>query len=156
MWLLHEYQDQGLLKKYTVPIPKVRKNFKIQGAVVKSVDEIDTALKELGNTTGYAVKSQVLTGGRGLGHFKENNFKGGVHVVTTPDEVKQVVPNMIGKTLVTKQTGPNGIPCNALYIVEKVGKNINKFQMSWMKNIFLFFQIENIKDLFFLQVQLEV
>ncbi len=126
MWLLHEYQAQGLLKKYTVPIPKVRNNFKIQGAVVESVDEIDSALKELGNTTGYAVKSQVLTGGRGLGHFKENNFQGGVHVVTTPEEVREVVPKMIGKTLVTKQTGINGLLCNALYIVEKVGKNKNK------------------------------
>jgi succinyl-CoA synthetase beta subunit len=78
-------------------------------------------LKELGKTTGYAVKSQVLTGGRGLGHFKENNFKGGVHVVTSEEQVKEIVPKMIGKTLVTKQTGANGLPCNALYIVEKVG-----------------------------------
>jgi succinyl-CoA synthetase beta subunit len=85
-------------------------------------------MKELGHTTGYAVKSQVLTGGRGLGHFKENNFKGGVHVVETEEDVRKIVPNMIGKTLVTKQTGANGLPCNSLYIVEKVGKiNIDSY-----------------------------
>jgi succinyl-CoA synthetase beta subunit len=83
---------------------------------------VDLALKELGKTTGYAVKSQVQTGGRGLGHFKENNFQGGVHVVSTAEDVKNLVPKMIGKTLVTKQTGASGLPCNALYIVEKVGK----------------------------------
>lgn len=90
---------------------------------MKSEGEVDNALKELGNTTGYAVKSQVLTGGRGLGYFKENNFKGGVHVVNSPAEVKQLVPKMINKTLVTKQTGEKGLACKALYIVEKVGKN---------------------------------
>ena len=72
-------------------------------------------MKELGHTTGYAVKSQVLTGGRGLGHFKENNFNGGVHVVETEEDVRKIVPNMIGKTLVTKQTGANGLPCNWSY-----------------------------------------
>jgi succinyl-CoA synthetase beta subunit len=96
----------------------------IKGSVVHSLSDIDKALQELGKTKGYAVKSQVLTGGRGLGFFKENNFKGGVHVVQTPEQVKEIVPKMLGKTLVTKQTGASGLPCNALYIVEKVGKHI--------------------------------
>jgi len=76
----------------------------------------------LGNATGYAVKAQVHTGGRGLGYFKENNFKGGVQIVNTPDQVRQVIPNMVGKTLVTKQTGEKGLPCKTLFIVEKLGK----------------------------------
>jgi succinyl-CoA synthetase beta subunit len=75
----------------------------------------------MGKVSGYAVKAQVHAGGRGLGHFKENNFKGGVHVVNTGEEVAKLVPKMINKTLVTKQTGEKGVPCNALYIVEKVG-----------------------------------
>jgi len=79
----------------------------------------------MGEVSGYAVKSQVLTGGRGLGYFKENNFKGGVHVVNTPQEVLQLVPKMINKTLVTKQTGEKGMSCKALYLVEKVGNNLN-------------------------------
>ena len=78
----------------------------------------------MGQTTGYAVKAQVHTGGRGLGKFKENNFQGGVHVVSTTNEVKELIPKMIGKTLITKQTGEKGIKCNALYIVEKVGNQI--------------------------------
>lgn len=89
--------------------------------------DVDTALNELGSTDGYAVKAQVLTGGRGLGYFKENNFKGGVHVVTTRDEVRDLVPNMVGKTLVTKQTGSMGIPCKCIYIVEKVSVKNEKY-----------------------------
>ena len=77
----------------------------------------------MGQTTGYAVKAQVHTGGRGLGKFKENDFQGGVHVVSNPNQVKELVPKMIGKTLITKQTGEKGIKCNSLYIVEKVGKH---------------------------------
>lgn len=78
----------------------------------------------MGKTSGYAVKAQVHAGGRGLGYFKENNFKGGVHVVKSGDEVASLIPNMLGKTLVTKQTGEKGVPCNSLFIVEKVGKLI--------------------------------
>lgn len=62
-----------------------------------------------------------------------------MHVVKTEEDVRKLVPNMIGKTLVTKQTGANGLPCNSLYIVEKVGKiNIESYnkKMSLMKNIF--------------------
>jgi succinyl-CoA synthetase beta subunit len=90
----------------------------------------------MGHVNGYAVKAQVLTGGRGLGYFKENNFKGGVHVVSTEQEVRNLVPKMIGKTLVTKQTGEKGMTCNTLFIVEKVGKNNFLNQMLLMKNIF--------------------
>ena len=79
-------------------------------------------MAELGTTKGYAVKAQVHTGGRGLGYFKENNFKGGVQVVNTAEQVREVIPHMVGKTLVTKQTGEKGIPCNSIFIVEKLGK----------------------------------
>lgn len=90
---------------------------------MQSKEDVNKALEELGKTKGYAVKAQVHTGGRGLGFFKENNFKGGVQVVSTPEQVKEVIPNMIGKTLVTKQTGEKGLPCNTLFIVEKLGKH---------------------------------
>lgn len=62
----------------------------------------------------------MLGGGRGLGTFKENNFKSGVHIVKTPEEVEQVANNMCGKHLVTKQSGESGFPCNCVYIVEKL------------------------------------
>jgi succinyl-CoA synthetase beta subunit len=66
------------------------------------------------------VKAQVLGGGRGMGYFKENNFKGGVHIVDTPEKVRELAENMCGKTLVTKQSGDVGFPCNCVYIVEKI------------------------------------
>jgi succinyl-CoA synthetase beta subunit len=62
----------------------------------------------------------VLGGGRGLGYFKENNFKGGVHLVKTPDQVQEIADKMCGKTLITKQSGDAGFPCNCVYIVEKI------------------------------------
>jgi succinyl-CoA synthetase beta subunit len=81
----------------------------------------------MGKTTGYAVKAQVHTGGRGLGKFKENNFQGGVHVVNTKEQVKELIPKMLGKTLITKQTGEKGIKCNAIFIVEKVDVVAEKY-----------------------------
>ncbi len=61
-----------------------------------------------------------MGGGRGLGYFKENNFKGGVHIVKTPEEVQNIAEHMCGKSLVTKQSGEAGFPCNKVYIVEKI------------------------------------
>merc|ERR1712151_819258 len=66
------------------------------------------------------VKSQVLAGGRGLGYFKENNFQGGVHIVAK-DKVGEIADKMLGKTLITKQTGEEGKPNNTLMLAEKVG-----------------------------------
>lgn len=59
-----------------------------------------------------------------MGYFKETKFKGGVHIVNSPDEVKDVAENMCGKTLITKQSGDTGFPCNCVYIVQKI--NISK------------------------------
>lgn len=68
----------------------------------------------------FVVKAQILAGGRGLGEFKENGFKGGVHIVKSPKEVQDIASKMCGYTLVTKQTGEDGIKCNCVYIVEKI------------------------------------
>jgi len=75
----------------------------------------------------YIIYEKVQSGGRGLGYFKENNFKGGVQVVNTIQEVKDVIPKMYNKTLVTKQTGDGGLKCRALYIVEKVDIKEEKY-----------------------------
>jgi len=72
------------------------------------------------------VKSQVLAGGRGLGHFKENNFQGGVHIVAK-DKVAETADKMLGKTLVTKQTGEEGKPNNTLMLAEKVAIDSEKY-----------------------------
>ena len=53
-------------------------------------------------------KSQILAGGRGKGHFVETGFKGGVKVCDSPEEIEKMAGEMIGKHLVTNQTGPEG------------------------------------------------
>lgn len=64
------------------------------------------------------IKAQVLSGGRGLGHFK-NGFQGGVHMVTKPGQAKEFASQMLGEELVTKQA-PNGILCSKVYIMERM------------------------------------
>jgi len=65
------------------------------------------------------IKSQILAGGRGLGTFK-NGFKGGVHMITGPGQAKQFASKMLGETLVTKQTGPEGKVVSCVYLAERV------------------------------------
>jgi len=106
---LHEYQAGALLNSYDVPIPV--------GEVAFSADE---AFKFASNMNGCVVKSQVLGGGRGLGHFKETGFQGGVHLVDTADQAKAMANEFLGNTLITHQSGADGLPCNAVYLVEKI------------------------------------
>ncbi|CDW84123.1 succinate-ligase [Stylonychia lemnae] len=111
---LHEYQAGKLLHKYRVPIPL--------GGVALNSKEALLVARQFGQQRPmeYVVKAQVLGGGRGLGHFRENNFQGGVHLVKTPEQVAEIAEKMCGKTLVTKQSGEAGLPCNLVYIVEKL------------------------------------
>jgi len=107
---LHEYQAQKIFQEYGVSVPKNTPVFSVEEAVSKANefpgDEI-------------VVKSQVLAGGRGLGYFKENGFQGGVHIVPK-DQVRELAEKMLGKTLITKQTGAEGKPNNTLMLAEKV------------------------------------
>lgn len=112
---LHEYQAGKLLHKYRVPI--------VPGHVAFNPKEAFIIAKNLGitdKTEEFVVKSQILGGGRGLGHFKETGFKGGVHIVKSPKEVEEVTSKMCGKHLVTKQSGEDGLPVNCVYIVKKI------------------------------------
>lgn len=111
---LHEYQAGKLLNKYRVPTPL--------GNVAFSGKEAFLVAKQFGQKKQmeFVVKAQVLGGGRGRGHFAENNFKGGVHIVKTPEEVQEMADKMCGKTLITNQSGEAGFPCNCVYIVEKI------------------------------------
>ncbi|GJQ12396.1 hypothetical protein GpartN1_g4356.t1 [Galdieria partita] len=108
---LHEYQSQQLLSKYGIQVPKSK--------VAKTAEEAQKAAQEIGNGLPVVVKAQVLAGGRGLGHFS-NQFQGGVHVVETPEKAAQVASQMLGQTLITKQTGPQGKPCHSVLIAEKI------------------------------------
>jgi len=106
---LHEYQALEIFAKHGVNIPKI--------AVVKHIEELDSVADQFDGDV--VVKSQVLAGGRGLGHFKENGFKGGVHVTNSREQLKNCAENMLGKTLITKQTGEAGKPNNFLMLAEK-------------------------------------
>jgi len=107
---LHEYQAQKIFAEFGVTVPKNMPVFSVAEAVEKAAEFDGDSI---------VVKSQVLAGGRGLGYFKENNFQGGVHIVKK-EKVAEIAEAMLGKTLITKQTGAEGKPNNTLMLAEKV------------------------------------
>ena len=74
--------------------------------VVKPGEDVGKVYDAMG--TECVVKTQVLAGGRGLGYIKENNFQGGVHVAKDRAHAVELGEKMLGKTLITKQTGAEG------------------------------------------------
>lgn len=106
---IHEYQGKQLLSKYGVAVPT--------GHVAYSVDEAVEAANKLSGGV-YVVKSQIHAGGRGAGRFKDGDDKGGVRVVKSVDDVKSSAEAMLGKILVTKQTGDAGKEVKRLYVEE--------------------------------------
>lgn len=106
---IHEHQAKELLKSYGAPVAA--------GVAIFSADEAAAAAKSLPGPL-YVVKSQIHAGGRGKGKFKElgPDAKGGVRLAKTIDEVVAFSKEMLGNTLVTKQTGPAGKQVNRLYI----------------------------------------
>lgn len=75
------------------------------------------AAKKLG-TDKLVIKAQALTGGRGKGHF-DNGFKGGVQLISSPEEAKDLASKMLNHKLITKQTGAAGKEVTAVYVVER-------------------------------------
>ncbi|GAC1330380.1 MAG: ADP-forming succinate--CoA ligase subunit beta [Beijerinckiaceae bacterium] len=108
---IHEYQAKAVLKEFGVPVSR--------GIPVLKAGEAAKAAKELGGPV-WVVKAQIHAGGRGKGKFKEPaaGDKGGVRLAKSPEEVDQFVGEMLGKTLVTAQTGPAGKQVNRLYVEE--------------------------------------
>jgi len=106
---IHEYQAKQVLKGYGAPVAA--------GVAIMSADEAEAAAKSLPGPL-YVVKSQIHAGGRGKGKFKElaPDAKGGVRLAKSIDEVVAHARDMLGNTLVTKQTGPEGKQVNRLYI----------------------------------------
>jgi succinyl-CoA synthetase beta subunit len=96
---IHEHQAKALLAEYGVPVPR--------GQAAFSVDEAVSAATELGGPV-YVVKAQIHAGGRGKA--------GGVKVVKSLDEVADVANEILGKTLITHQTGPGGREVRRLYV----------------------------------------
>ena len=109
---IHEHQAKAVLKQFGVNVPN--------GTAAFTVDEAVKASKGLKDTKVFVVKSQIHAGGRGKGRFEGlgPDSKGGVRVVKSVDEVKKNAKEMLGRVLVTHQTGPKGKQVNRLYIEE--------------------------------------
>jgi succinyl-CoA synthetase beta subunit len=108
---IHEYQAKAVLRDFGVPVSR--------GKAIFSADEAEAAARELPGPV-WVVKSQIHAGGRGKGRFKESDAgdKGGVRLAKSIDEVKTFARQMLGRTLVTLQTGEAGKQVNRLYIEE--------------------------------------
>ncbi|MDZ4738181.1 MAG: ADP-forming succinate--CoA ligase subunit beta [Rhodospirillaceae bacterium] len=98
---IHEYQAKELLARFGVAVPR--------GYPAFTVDEAVDAAKKLGGTI-WVVKAQIHAGGRGKA--------GGVKLARSLDEVRAIAKELLGKTLVTKQTGPQGRVVGRLYVEE--------------------------------------
>jgi len=114
---LHEYQAKELFRKFGVPVP--------EGTACATVEEAVAAAEKMFSKGASLVvlKSQIHAGGRGKGTFK-NGFQGGVQLCRSLGEVRDRVPKMLGQTLVTKQTGPEGRVVNRLLV--ESGSNVRK------------------------------
>ncbi len=114
---IHEYQAKELLRSYGIPVS--------DGRVVLKAEDDKTAAGELDGPL-WVVKAQIHAGGRGKGHFKEPEAgeKGGVRLARSVGEAAEFARQMLGRTLVTIQTGPSGKQVNRIYIED--GSDIEK------------------------------
>ena len=111
---LHEYQGKQIFEEFGIPVQR--------GIPAESVEEAVEAAKKLyDNPEGkiWVVKAQIHAGGRGKGIIKETGIHG-VEIAKSIDEVREIAEKMLGNTLVTKQTGPEGKKVNVIFIAEDV------------------------------------
>ena len=98
---IHEHQAKQILKKYGASVPK--------GEFAFTVNELIEKAKKI-KTEKYVLKAQIHAGGRGKA--------GGVKILNNIEELTDAAKEMLGKTLITHQTGPNGKEVKRLYIEE--------------------------------------
>ena len=96
---LHEYQSKELFREYGIPVP--------QGYIARSTDEAMSVSKKIDGEL-WVIKAQIHSGGRGK--------VGGVKIAKTIDEVSTFSKEMLGRKMVTNQTGPDGLPVNSVYV----------------------------------------
>ena len=106
---IHEFQGKELFRKAGVAV--------LKGQVARTPDEAAAAFKTLGGPIAV-VKAQIHAGGRGKGTTKENEAQRGVQLVKSAEEAATVARNLIGKTLVTIQTGAEGKVVNQVFVEE--------------------------------------
>ena len=111
---IHEYQAKALLKSYGAPVS--------DGRAVLKAEDAKTAAGEMDGPL-WVVKAQIHAGGRGKGKFKEADAgeAGGVRLARSVEEAAQEAKKMLGRTLVTHQTGPAGKVVNRVYIEDGSG-----------------------------------
>jgi succinyl-CoA synthetase beta subunit len=104
---LHEYQSKRIFAEYGIPVP--------EGVPAETADDAVAAVDKLGGDF-WVVKAQVHAGGRGKA--------GGVKLARSADEVRRYAEEMLGSTLVTHQSGPEGLPVNVVYV--EAGSDIER------------------------------
>ncbi|MEM7711471.1 MAG: ATP-grasp domain-containing protein, partial [Pseudomonadota bacterium] len=106
---IHEYQAKALLRDFGAPVS--------EGVPVTKAADAKDAASQLDGPL-WVVKAQIHAGGRGKGHFKEADAgdKGGVRLAKSVEEAEAHAKAMLGRTLVTHQTGPAGKQVNRIYI----------------------------------------
>ena len=111
---IHEYQAKALLRSFGAPVS--------DGRVVLKAEDAKTAAGEMDGPL-WVVKAQIHAGGRGKGSFKEADAgdKGGVRLTKSVEEAAEEAKKMLGRTLVTHQTGPAGKQVNRIYIEDGSG-----------------------------------
>jgi succinyl-CoA synthetase beta subunit len=119
---VHEYQAKAVLKEFGVPVPR--------GIPVLQAADASPAAKELGGPI-WVVKAQIQAGGRGKGKFKEPEAGtgGGVRIAKSVPEVESFAAQMLGRTLVTVQTGTAGKEVNRIYL-EDGASIVKEFYLS--------------------------
>ena len=99
---MHEYQAKGLLAQYGIPVPK--------GGVARMPEEARKIAEKIGGRV--VIKAQIHAGGRGKA--------GGIKTAETSSEAEEIAKSLLGTRLVTHQTGPEGLPLNAVLVEEAV------------------------------------
>ena len=120
---IHEFQGKSLLSQFDIPVqPGIVLDLK------NDLTSLETLSEKADEDTVFAVKAQIHAGGRGKGKFKEKNAGdgGGVRISKNANDALEQAHKMLGKTLVTKQTGPIGKTVNKVY-VELGGSIVKEF-----------------------------
>jgi len=114
---LHEYQSKEVFREYGIPVPA--------GRAARSAEEAVAAAQELGGSL-WVVKAQVHAGGRGKA--------GGVKLARDLETVRSATADMLGQRLVTKQTGPEGLPIETVYVEagSQIERKTDTYSYEWL------------------------
>ncbi len=121
---IHEYQAKSILKKYNIPVSI--------GIAINQADDASSIIKNRPESS-WVVKAQIHAGGRGKGKFRESEAGnlGGVRFTKSNDQALIETKKMLGKTLITKQTGKIGKKVNTVYL-EKASQIKKEFYLAYV------------------------